>query len=297
MSGFLITQSYLRKPNPARFIWSRALRIFPALFCVVTLSAFVLGPMVTTLPLDAYFTNRQTYSHFLLLTLFFGHYNLPGVFAHNPLAFSVNGSLWVLKYLVAFYALVLFLGITKVLDKKRIILMIFLLCLVLYHLGVGKSLFLFMISIDQTLRLFTYFGLGMVAYLYRDSLPIDISYFMLCVLVLVIASVKKGLNESLFVFVLTYMVLYLGFNKRIYLAWFSKIGDFSYGAFIYSFPVQQTVVYLYGGKMNPWINFSISLVISLTLGALSWHVCEKRFLKLKDIPFSRSKKTIESAYI
>jgi len=136
----------------------------------------------------------------------------------------------------------------------------------------------------------------MVAYLYRDSLPMDISYFVFCVLVLVIASLKKGLNESLFVFVLTYMVLYLGFNKRIYLPWFSKIDDISYGVFIYSFPVQQTVIYLYGGKMNPWINFSISLVISLVLGALSWHICEKRFLKLKDLPFSRlRKKTIESA--
>lgn len=297
ISGFLITHSYLRTQNPKRFLWSRVLRIFPALFCVVTLSAFVLGPLVTTLPLDAYFTNPQTYSYLLVFTLFIGHGVLPGVFTQNPYPFAVNGALWVLKYMVAFYALVLFLGITKVLDKKRIILMMFLLCLVLHHLNVGKSLYLFMISIDQTLRLFTYFGLGMVAYLYRDSLPIDIAYFVFCVLVLVIASVQKGLNESLFVFILTYMVLYVGYNKRIYLSRFSKIDDISYGVFIYSFPVQQTVVYLYGGKMNPWINFSISLVISLVLGALSWYICEKRFLKLKDLPFSRSKKTIESAHI
>jgi peptidoglycan/LPS O-acetylase OafA/YrhL len=127
MSGFLITQSYLRTHNPAHFIWSRALRIFPALFCVVTLTAFVLGPLVTTLPLDAYITNPRTYSYLLTLTLYIGPNSLPGVFPHNPFAFAVNGSLWMLKYMVAFYALVLFLGITKVLDKKRIILMMFLL--------------------------------------------------------------------------------------------------------------------------------------------------------------------------
>lgn len=202
-----------------------------------------------------------------------------------------------LKYMVAFYALVLFLGITNVLYKKRIILMIFLLFLVLHHLNVGKSLFLFMISIDQTLRLFLYFGLGMVAYLYRDSIPLDISYFVFCALILIIASMKDGLHDSLFVFILTYMVLYFGFHKRTYISWFSKIGDFSYGVFIYSFPVQQTVVYLYGGKMDPWVNFSISLIISLALGALSWHILEKRFLKLKALPFYRSKKTLESAYI
>src|SRR5664280_330160 len=83
ISGFLITQSYLRTPNPARFIWSRALRILPGLFCVVTLCAFVLGPLVTTLPLDSYFTNLQTYAYLLLITIFIGHNTLPGVFAHN----------------------------------------------------------------------------------------------------------------------------------------------------------------------------------------------------------------------
>ena len=100
-------------------------------------------------------------------------------------------------------------------------------------------MFVFMPSIDRAVRLFLYFGLGMVAYLYRDSIPMDIAYFVFCVLVLVIASMKNGLNDSLFVFVLTYMVLYLGFHKRIYLSWFSKIGDFSYGVFIYSSPFSK----------------------------------------------------------
>lgn len=60
MSGFLITQSYLRTSSPLRFIWSRVLRIFPALFCFVTLSTFILGPMVTTLPVHTYLTQSQT---------------------------------------------------------------------------------------------------------------------------------------------------------------------------------------------------------------------------------------------
>ena len=284
ISGLLITQSYLRTRNPARFIWSRALRILPALFCVVSLSAFILGPLVTTLPLNAYFTNCRTYAYLLTLTLFIGPNRLPGVFTNNSSGPAINGSLWMLKYMIGFYGFVLFLGITKILDRKRIILMIFLLCLVLHDLNVGESLYLIMFGVDDTIRLFLYFGLGMVAYHYRDLIPINTSYFAFCVLTLVIASIKNGLNESLFVFILTYMVLYLGFHKRIYISWFSKIGDFSYGVFIYSFPVQQTVVHLYGGKMDPWVNISISLVVSLLLGALSWHLCEKRFLKLKALP-------------
>lgn len=289
MSGFLIAQSYLRTRNTAHFAWSRALRIFPALFCVVALSAFVVGPLVTILPIEEYLTNTKTYSYLLSVTLFNKQNNLPGVFANNAFRYSVNGSLWMLKYMVAFYAFVLILGVTKILDKKHIILAMFLSCLVLHLLNVGKSTYVFMFSISETVRLFMYFGLGMVTYLYRDSIPMAWPYFNLCVIILVIASAMNGLNDSLFVFVLTYLVLFFGFCKQLYVPLFSKIGDFSYGVFIYSFPVQQTVVHLYGGKMNPSLNFTISLLVSIALGAMSWHFCEQKFLHLKDLPFSRKK--------
>lgn len=284
MSGFLITQSYLKTKNPIRFIWSRVLRIYPALFCVVLMSAFILGPLVTTLPPDKYFTNSRTYSYILTLTLFIGPNRLPGVFFDNSFAAAINGSLWMLKYLVAFYAFVLLLGITKMLERKSFIVMIFFLCLILNHFNVGKSLYLLMFGVDETIRLFLYFGLGMMAYCYRDLIPISTLYFAFCVLILTVASVTNGLSESLFVFVLTYMVLYIVYYKKIYIPWFSKIGDFSYGVFIYSFPVQQTIVHLYGGKMDPLINIPISLLFSLFLGILSWHICEKRFLGLKTLP-------------
>ena len=51
MSGFLVTQSYLRNENPKRFAISRCLRIFPALVVVTIITAFVLGPILTKLSL------------------------------------------------------------------------------------------------------------------------------------------------------------------------------------------------------------------------------------------------------
>lgn len=289
MSGFLITKSYLRTQNPALFIWARVLRIFPALFCVVILSAFIIGPLITTLPIEEYLTNTKTYSYLLAVTLFNKQNHLPGVFASNSFRYSINGSLWMLKYMVAFYAFVLFLGVTKILNKKHVILAVFLSCLLLHQLNVGKSTYVLMFSISETVRLFMYFGLGMVSYLYRDSIPIDRPYFNLCVIILAIASAMNGLNDSLLVFVLTYLMLFFAFYDGFYIPWFSKIGDFSYGVFIYSFPVQQTVVHLHGGRMDPWLNFTISLLVSIALGAMSWHFCEQRFLHLKDLPFSRKK--------
>lgn len=54
LSGYLVVTSWLHDPSVLRFITKRALRIWPALIAVVTLSAVVIGPLVTTLPLVDY---------------------------------------------------------------------------------------------------------------------------------------------------------------------------------------------------------------------------------------------------
>ena len=51
ISGFLVTQSFEQTPNPLHYLAKRGLRIFPGLFVAAMVSAFVLGPLVTTLPL------------------------------------------------------------------------------------------------------------------------------------------------------------------------------------------------------------------------------------------------------
>src|ERR1700712_2196271 len=51
LSGFLVAGS-LQRNDLASFLTLRAIRIFPALFVEVVLSALILGPLFTTLPLS-----------------------------------------------------------------------------------------------------------------------------------------------------------------------------------------------------------------------------------------------------
>jgi len=58
-----------------------------------------------------------------------------------------------------------------------------------------------------------------------------------------------------------------------------KYGDFTYGTYVFSFPVQQILVSK--GIINPYNLFFITIAIVLPLAVLSWKFIESPFLRLK----------------
>src|SRR6516164_2588154 len=113
ISGFLVTQSFEETGDAWRFLAKRALRIFPGLFVATSLSAFVLAPLVTTLPLGSYLGRPEPYEYVFGNTLLDQTmHELPGVrFVDNPVGLEINGSLWTLRYEFVMYLMVLLLGV------------------------------------------------------------------------------------------------------------------------------------------------------------------------------------------
>ena len=74
------------------------------------------------------------------------------------------------------------------------------------------------------------------------------------------------------------MVFYLAYNFK-WLNNFGKYGDFTYGIYIYHFPIIQIFVHfeLYN-KYNPFIVSTLNLFIVFALSVISWHVIELRYL-------------------
>ena len=62
---------------------------------------------------------------------------------------------------------------------------------------------------------------------------------------------------------------------------FNKYGDYSYGMYIYAFPIQQSVAALIPG-ISVLAMIVISFIITFILAFISWHVVEKKMLKYKD---------------
>ena len=118
LSGFLVAASYARCETVASFLFLRMIRIFPALAFETMISAFVIGPLFTTLTLPEYFSNHLFFSYFLNI---FGdvHYYLPGVFADNPSPNTVNGQLWTVPFELRCYLLACILSIFGVYKNAR----------------------------------------------------------------------------------------------------------------------------------------------------------------------------------
>ena len=85
---------------------------------------------------------------------------------------------------------------------------------------------------------------------------------------------KFGILTSTFSIVLT-----LGFRSLPFFSTFGKIGDMSYGIYIYSFPIQQTLMFFFNLNTDQLIIYS--LLASIVFGYLSWHLIEKKALRYK----------------
>jgi peptidoglycan/LPS O-acetylase OafA/YrhL len=236
------------------------------------LAVFILGPIFTNLGLFQYFTDRQTLDYFRTITLYWIQFDLPGVFLNNIWPGAVNGSLWTLWYEFFFYIVVAVLGITRLLDRK-VVLIAFIVSSGLYFIGRGAFY----------ADLFRYFSAGMLFYLFRKQIKMN-GWAALVSFILLALSAKTGYFSYAFTVFGTYLIFYLAFETRLNLHNFGKNGDFSYGIYIYAFPFQQIITHLFKNQLTPLENFLLAFPFTLLFAILSWHLVEKNALKLKKVP-------------
>ena len=280
ISGLFITASFDRSVSRADFVRKRALRIMPALVVVISLTVFVLGPLLTTLPLDAYFGNRETWTYlghmvFLPVTAF-----LPGVFEGNTLP-TVNESIWTLKYEVICYAITFF---TMMLARRaRVIVLAGWIASFLIVRFWPNADFVsgFEYYIVATARMFRFFGTGMLLYLFRDRVMISPRLAWACLAITVAGTQTPVFLEICAVFG-GYALIVFGFLAPAAFRQLARRGDWSYGVYVYGWPVQQvTALFIDAARDNAYVNSAISLVCALVLGWLSWTLVEHPALRFK----------------
>ena len=280
ISGYLVTASLVSRPSLADFALARARRIYPGLWVAIALTVFVLGAGFTTLDLDDYLSHSRTWFYVLKNgTLLFGFVDrLPGVFADLPYPGVVNGSLWTLPIEVRLYVALAAVQAALLWWRRRrpgapigpVLVAMAASCVVTVAWQGADS--------SSALRFSAMFFVGAVLQLYRHRIPFSVPGLAAGVALLAVGSIDTGLFALAFVSAGAYVVLCLAYLPGGWLRRYNRLGDYSYGLYIYAFPVQQLVVLAMPG-IGVAALFAASAAGTLVLAVLSWHLVESPVLR------------------
>lgn len=284
LSGFLVTKSWHTAKHPLDFLLARFLRIFPAMIVVIILSVFVMGVMLTSLNLNDYLLSGVTSQYLQNLTLYRMYYHLPGVFENNPIGPFVNGSLWTLPYEFTCYLFLFILGMLQILRSKWAVLSFTILLAIVYSLFTSffDAIVLPILGIDfiNFIPFLLYFLTGSVGFLFREYIRFNVLGVVSCLAGIFLINYVKELNVIV-VFILSYLTFYLAFSKNIKWHHAAKYGDFSYGLYLYAFPVQQMIVFMLPNSLNLGLMLTLSFLFTCMLAIPSWILIEKPALSLR----------------
>jgi len=263
----------------------RVRRIYPGYLVATSICAFVVIPAYAYVMDLSLGEIAKTIGANLLL-----QNHLPPSNAFNANSSSaVNGSLWSIPYEFWCYIGVGALGVAGLL-KQRLFIAVLAAAVLLGRICqdlAGRQLhggpigyvvgdfYLWSVVLP-------YFMLGMVAFAFQDSIPR--SRWLLCSLIAAAVVAAHGSIHAAHLVVpvaLAYGVFYVAFSETVNLYDAARWGDFSYGTYLYAFPVQQLVIASFGSMISFPLYIVVSMCLAVSAGAVSWHLVERWFLRTR----------------
>lgn len=280
LSGFLVAGSLHRTPRMHQFLTLRAIRIVPALAVETLLCAVLLGPLLTSMALGDYFTDRHFFGYFLNIVGDI-HYDLPGMFSQNPMPWIVNISLWTVPYELECYAILALLAVVGLIARRGVLTLLILgLCLVVPYANLAQDVPQTFLRPDGKLLVMS-FLCGIAIQRYQDRLVHNVWLAAACCLLAValLGNSNTALMAAPFA---AYFTIYIGVLQAPKLPVF-KNGDYSYGMYLFAFPMQQAYTQLFPDYRIWWLNAAFAIAASLAYAIFSWHCVEKPVLSRKRI--------------
>ena len=283
ISGLLLSGSYLHRPDIVTFLRNRALRILPGFWACLVVVAFGFAPLAALVrgeSLSALLSGPESAWRYVLvnLTTRIQQWSVAGTPTGTDYDGIWNGSLWTLSWEMIAYLSLGALGVVGLL-KRRAVMAPATLGLWVLHAADSFDVIPHNYWVHTGSRLGLMFALGVCLHLFGAKIPRGPLVTGVMLVVLAVSTVLP-----------TYSVLgapalaYLVVRAGIALSaprWWLRDRDFSYGLYIYAFPVQQTLVIL-GADVVPVAGFALlSMIAVLPVAAASWFLVERRALQLK----------------
>jgi peptidoglycan/LPS O-acetylase OafA/YrhL len=283
LSGFLVTRSWFYSRGLKDFVIRRIVRVYPGFLAAVAFSGLIAVPFLA--PQFEPTTGPVSFWRDLLP---------PALVLKYPLLWS-NGSLWILPYELACYVMIVVLGLLGGLSRRRMILLLWLLNCSVFAGQIHGQMFQ---HHDMAIsRIVNNYLAGVVFFLYRDSIRLSWAGFATSVLGLTLFGVVWATSCYLpFVSPLLwgYVLLFVCYYRVGPLQHFARYGDFSYGTFLYAFPIQLTLVMYLRESLHPITLFLAAWPIAAVFGVLSWFLVEQPFLRLKRLGASSSSSAVRT---
>ncbi|WP_113490759.1 acyltransferase family protein [Brucella pseudogrignonensis] len=273
VSGFLMYRSLNRSNDFFFYFTSRVLRLAPGLIVAVVITSLVLMLVFDNFlnfSSHLYYVQRDSFS-FISEPSYF----INGIFDERPNR-GVNGSLWTLQYEFFMYiSIFCVFALPRRVVPFAIIFLLFSFLFSyyfqsnrIYHLGTFHLNNEYLLSNG-----FHFLSGALVAHFWPSISANRVPYA-------IISSCSAAV--FILVFPLERMVG-IGFLWIPFLiacmspivSKFSKLGDASYGVYIYAFPIQQTMITFLVGF---WTSMAVAFLATVGVSFLSWHLIEKTAL-------------------
>jgi peptidoglycan/LPS O-acetylase OafA/YrhL len=277
ISGFLVTGSRLRLSAGA-YGWRRFLRIFPALWVCLLVTAFVLAPAVGALRGGWSLSATIRYVSGNSPTVF-GLTNEIGTTLRDVPVPSWNGSLWTLRHEVACYILIGLAAFSGTFRSKRW----------LTAAGFGAATGMVIVfAVTEMSGLFLTFALllafflaGSVLLRYGDRIPLTNPMAGLAIVLFAVTIITHTIN----IFgplPVAYLCLWTATVLTERLRKIGSRNDLSYGVYLYGFPVQQLLFLIGTSRLGPFAFAGLSCVAAVPFAAMSWLLVERPAMRMKE---------------
>jgi peptidoglycan/LPS O-acetylase OafA/YrhL len=288
ISGFLICHSFLNCKNMLQFLGRRVRRIYPGYMAATMIGAFIVVPLFSSRALTDLSTLEI--SKVVGLNLLLQNYFPPSdVFGGK----AINGSLWSIPYEFWCYIGVAALGAVHLLSRRAVCLAIIVLTMVvrvwldLTGRKPGGGIVGLIIGWPYLwFSVLPCFMFGVTIYLYRDVIRRSRLFLITGLVSLVLTAnlpieplYRKVLTDLLFPPVISYVIFHAAFSNSLKLHDAAHWGDFSYGTYLYAFPIQQMLFVSFGATIIFPVYVAASMALSLIAGAISWYLVERWFLQ------------------
>jgi len=318
ISGYMITASRLSSRSLGDYMWRRVLRIYPAWIASLVLVGFVLGPLSRRIEGKPGYEwssglSYVTDNFFFVLKQF----DVVGTLDNVPVPEVWNFSAWTL-----FYEFTLWIGmglLVTVVARRYLHWGMYLGLAVFTAIKVADKLLLsqsvqtfaatdkaarerayehassfekLLTIVEPLARLGIFFMAGAILYIHKDKIRMSPVVAAACAVICTVLALDGiGWFHVIGALPWAYLVMYLGCSKR--LAGVNFPDDYSYGMYIYAFPVTQIAATIALDHSMPAVVFlPLCLLMTAPLAWLSWHYLEKPAMTLKRLTKGREKPII-----